>query len=171
MEVRRKDGWKEEGTRALKRNDVLPAGYCPEGVAVERFSPELMQLVETALPEQGRALISHLLSYATCAPRQAPSAWWARFTEQEKEGYSAWIVVRSLNVLARSEDAPCRPDRYYQLVLVLDALQVLKRQVHRSREAPHEYITILHLDLSARPCPLSTLLRSCSQLVGHCVRQ
>src|SRR5579884_3976680 len=116
---------------------VLPIGVCPEGVPVERVSTETLRLVEVALPQQGRALLAHLLCYATCRPKSTLPPGWSWLDSEVTSEPSALVVVRSLKAVAQAEGAPCGPDRYYQLVLVLEALQVLKRRVHRSREAPH----------------------------------
>jgi hypothetical protein len=146
-----------------QEQEVLPAGFHPEGMSVEHLSAEMICLVEVALPEQGRALLAHLLSYATCTPQSTLPAAWASLDEHQEREQTALVVVRSLKALAQAEGAPCGPDRYYQLVLVLEALQVLKRRVHRHRASPHEYVTVLSVSLDPHPCSLPTLLRSCSQ--------
>lgn len=147
-----------------QEQEVLPAGFHPESIRVEHLPAETIHLVEVALPEQGRVLLAHLLRYATCTPQSTLPAAWASLSEHEDRERRALVVVRSLKALARAEGAPCGPDRYYQLVLVLEALQVLKRRVHRTRVSPHEYVTVLSVSLDPQPCPLPTLLRSCSQV-------
>lgn len=153
-------------TTALRQKaTIFPADYRPEGITFSHVPQEIQRRVEVALPQEGKALLAHLLRFATMKPwHTLPDTWAALTAEGDNNERRAWVLVPSISALAHLPDAPCGSDRYAHLLIALEALHMLRRRVRRIQQTPACYVTVLSLCLDPLVTPLSSALQSCQKM-------
>lgn len=143
--------------RALTPPPFLPEGFTPEGVPAHLIHETQRLLVRSAFsPKINIELfLACLLRYATLHPRTTMQYSLFRSTGESQD--IATILIASEAALANSPDWHWGAETTHKIILVLEALQIIKRVFHRT-------YTEIRLFLGEREISLPDILQSLQQL-------
>ena len=135
----------------------VPEGFLPEGVSLTCFDQETLSFVEHALPArlEGLKIFAHLLSYGTLDPHTSMQQRLCQATGETQQ--EVIVLLRSVHALAKSPGSPCGPETYLKVLLILEALKILRRTFHRN-------YTEIRISLGKREIHIPTLLKALGQL-------
>ncbi len=111
---------------------AAPEGFCPEGVPTTYFDKETLYLIEHAIPPHlnGLKIFAHLLYYGTIHPKTCMQYSILQATGETQD--EVIILIRSVDTLAKSPGSPCGPETYLKVILIFEALKIIRRIFHRN---------------------------------------
>ena len=134
---------------------AVPQGFAPEGVAPAVFDEQTLYLVHHALPTNLRGVFAHLLYYATLDPRTSMQQSLFQVTGETRD--EAIALISSVEALAKTPGSPCGPHTYLKVLLIMEALKIIRRTFHRT-------YTEIHIFVGKRAIHLPALLEALRQL-------
>ncbi len=136
---------------------VIPEGYAPEGISLTCLDKNTLYLLEHAIPSrlEGLKIFGHLLYYGTLHPKTSMQHSLFQVTGETQD--EVVILITSVDALAKSPGSPCAPETYLKVLLVLEALKIIRRKFHRN-------YTEIRVPLGKREIHIPSLLKALNLL-------